>query len=108
MNQVAARRFEITDRHVYVVAFVVLAAMLLSAVAMATTNTDTTFNTAETMIQTWVTGSYGKLIAVGGVMVGLGVWIFTKKGDFAIAAVAVALFASVAPAILINIFGVTM
>ena len=107
MNQVAARRVEITARHVHVAAFVVLAAMLLSSMAMATT-TDTTFLSAQTMITSWVTGSYGKLIAVGGVMVGLGVWIFTKKGDFAIAAVAIALFASLAPAILVNIFGVTM
>ena len=85
---------------------IVLAAMLASTAALA--GTDTTFGNATTgplgTMTLWMTGSMGKMFAVGTLAVGLGVGI-VKQSVMAVAiGVGIALAASAGPTVLNAIF----
>lgn len=82
--------------------FVLIVAIALAASAIA--GTDTTFSGPLTSITNWMTGSMGKLFALGSLAVGLGIGI-VKQSVMAVAVgVGLALAASTGPGVLSGIF----
>ena len=90
----------------------IAATLLVAAVVVFAAGTDTTFGTPTTgplgTITGWMTGSMGKLFALGCLAVGLGVGI-VKQDIMAVAiGIGLALAASTGPAVLNGIFAVAM
>ena len=89
-----------------IIGFIALAAMIAASPAMA--GSDATFGSATTgplgTMTTWMTGSMGKMFAIGTLATGLGIGI-VKQSVMAVAiGVGIALSASAGPAVLSAMF----
>lgn len=95
-----------------VLVVVLIAAVLASGAAVA--GTDTTFGatTGTTgplgMMSSWLTGSMGKMFAIGALAVGLGIGIVKQSVMSVAIGTGIALSASAGPAVLSSIFSATL
>lgn len=83
----------------------VAAACMVSLNAYA--GADATFNTPAQTLTTWLTGSMGKLFAVGSLAVGLGIGIVKQSVMSVAVGTGLALAASSGPSVLAGIFSAT-
>jgi len=88
-----------------------LAAVALIALAVAidvTAGSDSTFTDIVTNLDSWMTGSLGKVFALGALGTGLAIGVVKQSVMSVVTGVAVALSASVGPGVLTNIFTATL
>lgn len=85
--------------------------MLFAALAIglavtldAAAGTDTTFSTVVTNLNNWMTGSLGKVFAVGSLGVGLAIGVVKQSIMSVVTGVAIALAGSIGPGVLQGIF----
>lgn len=92
--------------------FVLVATVLLLMAGTALAAGDTTFGTAATgpvgTLTAWLTGSMGKMFAIGALAVGLAIGIVKQSVMSVAIGVGIALAASAGPAVLAAIFTATM
>ena len=82
--------------------------LMVALAASAIAGSDSSFSGPLTTVTNWMTGSMGKLFALGSLAVGLGIGI-VKQSVMAVAVgVGLALSASAGPAVLAGIFSVAM
>lgn len=86
----------------------VVAAIGLAAAVDATAGSDSTFTTIVTNLDDWMTGSLGKVFALGALGTGLAIGVVKQSVMSVVTGVAVALSASVGPGVLTNIFTATL
>ncbi|QMI50000.1 hypothetical protein MBR110_30340 (plasmid) [Burkholderia sp. MBR-1] len=86
------------------------AAVALSVVfaGAAIAGTDTTFNSVATMIQGWLTGSLGQVIALAGFAIALASGLVRGSAVGVIFGLALALAATYGPTILTGLFTATI
>jgi conjugal transfer pilus assembly protein TraA len=70
----------------------------------AAAGTDTTFSTVVTNLNNWMTGSLGKVFAVGSLGVGLAIGVVKQSIMSVVTGVAIALAGSIGPGVLQGIF----
>ncbi len=87
--------------------FVAVAIVLASGAAMAT-GADVTFDGPVSTMTGWLTGSMGKLFAIGALAVGLGIGIVKQSVMSVAIGTGIALSASAGPAVLTTIFGAVL
>jgi conjugal transfer pilus assembly protein TraA len=86
----------------------VVAAIGLAAAVDVTAGSDSTFTTIVTNLDDWMTGSLGKVFALGALGTGLAIGVVKQSVMSVVTGVAVALSASVGPGVLTNIFTATL
>ncbi|MQT97249.1 TraA family conjugative transfer protein [Pseudomonas helleri] len=89
-------------------ALLVVAAIGLAAAVDVTAGSDSTFTTIVTNLDDWMTGSLGKVFALGALGTGLAIGVVRQSVMSVVTGVAVALSASVGPGVLTNIFTATL
>ncbi|MDD1010999.1 MULTISPECIES: TraA family conjugative transfer protein [Pseudomonas] len=89
-------------------AMLVMAAIGLAAAVDVTAGSDSTFTTIVTNLDDWMTGSLGKVFALGALGTGLAIGVVKQSVMSVVTGVAVALSASVGPGVLTNIFTATL
>ncbi|GAB0079753.1 TraA family conjugative transfer protein [Pseudomonas sp. PS02290] len=89
-------------------AMLVVAAVGLAAALDVTAGSDSTFTTIVTNLDDWMTGSLGKVFALGALGTGLAIGVVKQSVMSVVTGVAVALSASVGPGVLTNIFTATL
>ena len=80
------------------------AVFLLATAEMAMAGTDTTFDTVTTTVHDWATGSLGKALTTGTLLVGGGVAVATQSVKTAISATGLALVLAYGPDVLQGLF----
>jgi conjugal transfer pilus assembly protein TraA len=86
----------------------VVGVALAAASGLASAGADTTFATPVSTLTTWMTGSMGKMFALGALAVGLGIGI-VKQSVMAVAVgTGIALAANAGPGVLSAIFSATL
>jgi conjugal transfer pilus assembly protein TraA len=70
----------------------------------AVAGTDTTFGTVVTTLDNWMTGSMGKVFAIGSLGVGLAIGVVQQSIMSVVTGVAIALAGSIGPGVLAGIF----
>ena len=80
----------------------VVAGVAIAGTAIA--GTDTTFDSITTTINDWATGSLGKTLSIGCLLVGGGIAIATQSVKTAISAVGLALTLAYGPGVLQGMF----
>jgi len=96
---------EASTQNMAIAAMFILA--LISSVA-AVAGTDTTFNGPVQTISSWLTGTMGRLFAIGALAVGLAIGIVQQSVLAVAVAVGIALAANAGPAVLGAIFSGTL
>ena len=86
----------------------VVAAIGLAAAVDVTAGSYSTFTTIVTNLDDWMTGSLGKVFALGALGTGLAIGVVKQSVMSVVTGVAVALSASVGPGVLTNIFTATL
>ena len=81
---------------------------LAAASGLAMAGTDTTFGTPVSTLTTWMTGSMGKMFAVGALAVGLGIGIVKQSVMSVAVGTGIALAANAGPGVLSAIFTATL
>ena len=89
-------------------ALLVVAAVGLAAAVDVTAGSDSTFTSIVTNLDDWMTGSLGKVFALGALGTGLAIGVVKQLVMLVVTGVAVALSASVGPGVLTNIFTATL
>jgi conjugal transfer pilus assembly protein TraA len=84
--------------------FLFLLALGAVAAGQAVAGTDTTFGTVVTQLDNWMTGSLGKVFAIGSLGVGLAIGIVQQSIMSVVTGVAIALAGSIGPGVLSGIF----
>ena len=88
--------------------FLLLAASMSFAGSGGGGGSDTTFESIQTMLQDWVEGSLGKVVALGAFGVGLVTAIVKQSLMFAVVGVGLAVAAYYGPTILLGLFSATL
>jgi conjugal transfer pilus assembly protein TraA len=92
--------------------FFILLAALMMASSGAFAGTDATFGSAATgplgTMTGWLTGSLGKMFAVGALATGLGIGIVKQSAMSVAVGVGIALAASAGPTVLTSIFSAAL
>lgn len=83
---------------------VLLVSLGLLAAGQALAGTDTTFGTVVTTLDNWMTGSMGKVFAIGSLGVGLAIGVVQQSIMSVVTGVAIALAGSIGPGVLAGIF----
>ncbi|SBW85352.1 hypothetical membrane protein (plasmid) [Pseudomonas veronii 1YdBTEX2] len=86
----------------------IVAAVGLAAALDVTAGSDSTFTMIVTNLDNWMTGSLGKVFALGALGTGLAIGVVKQSVMSVVTGVAVALSASVGPGVLTNIFTATL
>jgi conjugal transfer pilus assembly protein TraA len=81
---------------------------LAAASGLAMAGADTTFSTPVSTLTTWMTGSMGKMFAVGALAVGLGIGIVKQSVMSVAVGTGIALAANAGPGVLSAIFSATL
>ena len=89
-------------------AFWTVAALGLAIAADVTAGGDSTFSEIVISLDGWMTGSLGKVFALGALGTGLAIGVVKQSVMSVVTGVAVALSASVGPGVLTNIFTAAM
>lgn len=97
----------LSERQV-LVAFVVMAVITFMATNNVHAGTDVTFATVQTMLTNWITGSYGKIAALGVLGVGLAIAIVKQSLMFVAVGVGIAIVAVAGPGILNGLVTATL
>ena len=95
------------ERHV-LMAFIVIGMVATMMTQGAFAGADVTFAAVETLLTNWMTGSYGKVAAIGALAVGLAISIVKQSLMFAAAGVGIAIAAITGPAIVTGIVTATL
>ncbi|MEC4720479.1 TraA family conjugative transfer protein [Noviherbaspirillum sp. CPCC 100848] len=90
----------LTTNQIFFTALALSLAITIDAVA----GTDTTFSTVVTNLNNWMTGSLGKVFAVGSLGVGLAIGVVKQSIMSVVTGVAIALAGSIGPGVLQGIF----
>lgn len=85
-----------------------VAAVGLAVALDVTAGSDSTFTEIVTSLDGWMTGSLGKVFALGALGTGLAIGVVKQSVMAVVTGVAVALSASVGPGVLTNIFTATL
>ena len=88
-----------------VFAFILAAIFSFNIAFAGSGNGNTTFSLPESMITAWLTGSMGRLFAIGALAIGLGVGIVKQSIMSVAVGVGIALAASMGPSVLQTILG---
>lgn len=98
----------ITLQHITMFVFLLLAASMSFAGTGGGGGSDTTFESIQTMLQNWVEGSLGKVVALGAFGVGLVTAIVKQSLMFVAVGVGLAVAAYYGPSILLGLFSATI
>ncbi|MCZ9640627.1 TraA family conjugative transfer protein [Pseudomonas putida] len=101
---VAAAPFKKIDKR----ALLSMAVIGLAVAADVTAGADSTFAEIVISLDGWMTGSLGKVFALGALGTGLAIGVVKQSVMAVVTGVAVALSASVGPGVLTNIFTATL
>ncbi|WP_234484830.1 TraA family conjugative transfer protein [Noviherbaspirillum pedocola] len=93
------------EHHAFLLAFVVVAAMVSGS---AIAGSDSTFATVSTNLDGWMTGSLGKVFSLAALAVGLGIGVIKQSILSVATGVGVALASSIGPGVLTNMFSAAM
>ncbi|QMI49999.1 hypothetical protein MBR110_30335 (plasmid) [Burkholderia sp. MBR-1] len=89
-------------------AFVVVIVFVALCAGAAIAGTDTTFNSVATMIQGWLTGSLGQVLALAGFAIALASGLVRGSAVGVVFGLALALAATYGPTILTGLFTATI
>ena len=80
-------------------------ALAVSGAALASTSTDTDFDTVVALLKGWMQGSLGRTLALGMFVVGIAAGVIRQSVMAAVAGIAGALVLNYGPTVIDSIFG---
>ncbi len=82
--------------------------VLLTPAALVAATPDTTFTSAQSVLEAWLTGGLGKVLVLASLLAGMGVAVATQSQVARLFAMLTALAAAFGPGVITSVFGATL